>query len=193
MGGRGASIGLSLCLILLAIAPAAAGNRSAYTRLDLDECREVPPAADDPLQSGAWWCDGYAGIPVYVSEGDLRFFVSYGEAAREERAARTTLPPFNRIGETIEWRLGPDGRPFATIHRFFTASGDGSPEGQVLVLTRLGSRGEVCHMGYVDARRNPDANALARDVVDNGAAAFDCGTEAPLDYGLSGDEVPERY
>lgn len=185
-------IGLSLILPGLAV-PAAAENSSAYTRIDLAACREIPPEPEDPLESGAWWCDGYEGVPVYVSEGDLRFFVSYGPTARDELAAMTTLPSFNHIGETIEWRLTPDGRPFATILRFFTNSGDGGPEGQVLVITKLGGPGQTCHAGYVDARTNPDANALAREVADNGAADFDCGRETALHYGLSGDEVDERY
>ncbi len=193
MGKRRDAIGLSLCLPLLAATPAAAENASAYSKIDLAACRSIPPAPDDPLQSGAWWCDGHGGIPVYVSEGDLRFFVSYGETAPEELAARTTLPPFNHIGETIEWRLAPDGRPFATILRFFTSSGDSAPDGQVLVLTKLGGPGQICHIGYVNARANPDANAIAREVVDNGAGTFDCGGDTAPEYGLSGDEVPERY
>lgn len=192
MGRRRHAIGLSLVLTLLAAAPAAAENRSAYTRLDLDACREIPPAKDDPLQSGAWWCEGYGGIEVYVSEGDLRFFVSYGETAEEELAARTTLPAFNHLGEAIEWRLGADGKPFATILRFFTSTGEGTPDGQVLVLTRLGGPGQVCHIGTIDARANPDANALAREVVDNAAADFECGRDTALPYGLDGEEVPER-
>ena len=193
MGKRRNAIGLSLLVPLLAAAQAAAENSSAYTKIHLEACRAIPPAPDDPLQSGAWWCEGYGGIPVYVSEGDLRFFVSYGESAPDELAAKTTLPPFNHIGETIEWRLAPDGRPFATILRFFTSFGDSVPEGQVLVLTKLGGPGQICHLGYVDARTNPDANALAREVADNGAADFDCGRETALEYGLTGDEVPERY
>jgi len=173
--------------------PAVTANTSAYTKVKLDACRAIPPAPDDPLESGAWWCDGHAGIPVYVSEGDLRFFVSYGDTAPDELAAMTTLPAFNHIGETIEWRLDPDGRPLATILRFFTSPGDGAPDGQVLVITKLGGPGQVCHLGYVDALTNPDANALARTVADNGAATFDCGRETALHYGLSGDEVPEKY
>lgn len=188
----GAAVATGLIAGLLAT-PAAAENTSAYTKIDLTGCREIPPDPDDPLQSGTWWCEGYGDVPVYVMEGDLRFFVSYGEGAPAELAARTTLPAFNHIGETIEWRLGPDGVPFATILRFYTDSGDGGPEGQTLVITKLGGPGQVCHFGYVDARTNPDANAIAREVADNGAADFDCGRETPLQFGLTGDEVPERY
>lgn len=193
MGNRRNAIGMSLALPLLAPIPAAAENLSAYSKINLDACRAITPAPDDPVESGAWWCDGHAGIPVYVSEGDLRFFVSYGATAPDELAAKTTLPSFNHIGETIEWRLAPDGKPFATILRFFTYSGEGVPEGQVLVITKVGGPGQVCHLGYVNARTNPDANALAREVADNGADTFDCGRDTALEYGLTGDEVPERY
>jgi hypothetical protein len=193
MGKPGIAAALSLMLPCLIALPAAAGNLSAYTKINLAECREIPPAPDDPLQSGAWWCEGYEGVPVYVSEGDLRFFVSYGDNAQDELAAKTTLPSFNHIGETIEWRLTPDGKHFATILRFFTSPGDGAPEGQVLVITKLGGPGQVCHIGTVDARANPDANAIAREVADNGAADFDCGRDSSLQYGLSGDEVEEQY
>ena len=183
-----------LCLVLAGtVAPARAENGSAYTRIDLDLCRTLPVDPDDPLASGAWACDGYRGIPVHVAESDLRVFVSYGESAAEELAAETTLPGFNHIGETIEWRLGADGRPFATILRWFVSPGEGSAvEGQTLVITRLGGPGEVCHMGYVDARANPDANELARTVADNGARTFDCDRERPLQYGLVGGDGDAR-
>jgi hypothetical protein len=59
-------------------------------------------------------------------------------------------------------------------------------------MTKLGGPGS-CHIGYINARANPDANAVAREVVDNGAADFDCSRDAALEYGLSGDEVPERF
>ena len=100
-----ATIAAAVLAGFLATGPAAAENSSVYTKVDLAACREVPPDADDPLQSGVWWCDGYRGLPVYVMEGDLRFFVSYGEQAPDEPAARITLPSFNHIGDTIEWRV----------------------------------------------------------------------------------------
>ncbi len=185
------ALGLSLILAVSA-PPAQAENRSAYTGLDLAQCREEAPDPDDPLQSGIWWCEGYGGMPVYVAESDLRFFVSYGERARDEPAAGTTLPPFNRAGDTIEWRLAADGTPLATILRFYTAAGDGEPEGQVLVMTHLGGPGEVCHIGYINARVNPDANELAREVVDNATPSFDCARDRPLQFGLVGGDGDAR-
>jgi hypothetical protein len=164
-------------------APSTAG-RSAYTPLDLDDCRAIPPHPDDPLESGSWWCEGHAGVPVYVAEGDLRFFVSYGDDAPDQPAAATTLPAFNHLGRTIEWRLDERGMPYATILRWYTSAGDGGADGQILVITRLGGPGAVCHVGHVDARVNPDANDIARSVADNTARDFDCAVEAVHQYGL---------
>ncbi len=35
----------------------------------------------------------------------------------------------------------------------------------------------MCHVGYVDARANPDANELARKIADEHARAFKCGKD----------------
>ena len=56
------------------------------------------------------------------------------------------------------------------------------------MITKLGGPGQVCHVGYVNARANPDANAIAREVVDNGATEFECGSETALEYGLVGGD-----
>jgi hypothetical protein len=41
----------------------------------------------------------------------------------------------------------------------------------------------VCHVGYVDARANPDANALAAQLADDKARAFQCGKDKPITLG----------
>ena len=166
-----------------AFAAPAEAEISAYTALDLATCRMEPVNPKDPLQSGIWHCDGHLGAPVYVAEGDLRFFVSYGPNAAAEIAATQTLPPFNRIHTTLEWRLDPAGFPFATILRFFTDRGDGT-EGQILVVTRIG--GPVCHVAYVDARANANANALAQQAADLFARSFNCDINTPVWIGAGG-------
>lgn len=187
-----ATIRLTLAVAFAALAtPAAADNTSVYTRLALDGCRKVAPDPDDPLQSGLWWCNGYAGIKVRVAEGDLRFLVSYGDDAGSEPAASQTLPAFNTIGKTLEWRLDEARQPFATILRFHTEA-EGGAKGSTLVVTRLGPPGQICHVGTVDAVANPDANEIARAVADNFAAAFRCGEDEIGNYGVDGDPV-ERY
>lgn len=174
----------ALLLAMLAAQPSHA-EQSAYTPLDLGACRQIRTDPGDPLASGIWHCSGYLGIPVAVWESDLRFFVSYGDAAAKEPAAQQTLPPFNTIGGTIEWRLDDDGEPFATILRFFADNGDG-PATQVLVVTRLGEGG-VCHVAYVNASANADANAMARQIADLVARNFSCAGNRPLWVGERGE------
>lgn len=164
----------------LAAAPVAAQQvESTYTDLDLNACSVVN--SDD--FGTTWTCSGYKGIPVMVAEGDLRFFVSYGLHAPTEKAAEQTPPPFNRLGPRIEWRMSnAEGgwKPFATILRFFVADAeDSSKEHQLLVVTRLGT-GTTCHVAYVDATANADANELARDAADDLASAFDCADEPEI-------------
>jgi hypothetical protein len=163
--------------IILATAPAAAQQiDSSYTDVDLDECTVV--SSDD--FGSTWACPGYKGIPVMIAEGDLRFFVSYGLRATEERAAEQTLPPFNHLGEKIEWRLSnADGgwKPFATILRYFVQREDGGEEdGQILVVTKV-EPGATCHVAYIDALANQNANELAREAADDMASDFDCADE----------------
>jgi hypothetical protein len=178
---------LAPCLFAL---PALAQDfASAYTSLDLGQCHQQPLDPDDPLGGGVWWCQGYDAIPVRVAEGDLRFLVSFGPNAATEPAAGQTLPQFNRIHATLEWRLAIDPAsgnrtPIATILRYFLQN-DAGPEGQVLVVTKLGGPGQVCHVGYVDALLNTDANVLARRVAEAGAAQFDCSQHQPAYYGVA--------
>ncbi len=178
----GIAAGLGVALVVAASVPAAA-QQSTYTSLDLGKCRQEPIDPRDPLQSGVWHCDGYAGIPVLVMEGDLRFFVSYGQFADTEFAAEQTLPPFNTISDTLEWRLDAAGVPFATILRFFTDTGDGAQR-QILVVTRIES--PACHIAYVDAGANPNANDLARQAADLFARSFHCDFNSPLWIGEGG-------
>lgn len=169
--------GISLALALAA--PAAAQfNQSEYTDIDLDACTVVN--SDD--FGSTWACNGYKGIPVMISEGDLRMMVSYGLTSTEEKAASQTLPPFNHLGEKIEWRLSNAAggyKPFATIVRYLVQRLDPEtgeekkPEGQVLVVTRI-EPGATCQIAWIDAVANPDANELARKTADEQAPGFDC-------------------
>ena len=151
---------------------------SDYTKIDLDKCTLL---SSDEL-GGEWACTGYKGMPVYVAEGDLRMFVSYGDDASNEMAAHQTFPAFNTINETLEWRLvRSNGRwvPFATILRFFTQSGEATePDGQILVVTKL-EPGNTCHIAYIDAQLTKNANLVARQFADEMAGSFDCANDEP--------------
>jgi hypothetical protein len=164
-------------LAALVLSPAAADEViSAYTDINLDEC--IVMSSDD--FGSVWACAGYKGYPVRVAEGDLRFYLSYGFGAADEKAAEQTPPPFNYLGGKIEWRLSDRTggfRPFATIVRYFVDKGDTSDkEGQVLVVTRI-EEGATCHVAYIDATANSDANEMAREAADEIAPGFDCSDE----------------
>ncbi|KQX38851.1 hypothetical protein ASD04_09385 [Devosia sp. Root436] len=165
---------LAALLAIAALAtPAQAAFNSAYTDLDLDECLVLD--ADD--FGASWACPGYKGYPLMVSEGDLRFSLIYGFGAKAGDGQ--TLPPFNRLGEKLEWRLSNDlGRwmPIATIVRYHTADPEtGEDKGQVLVVTQL-VEGNSCHIAYIDAVANANANELARQAAD-ASGDFDCASD----------------
>jgi hypothetical protein len=161
---------------------------SVYMPLDLDKCRHKAGTMEEDY--GEWRCQGLGGIPVHVSAGDQRSYVSYGRNAAKEPAAKQTLASFNGEGKKIEWRGVRDAAgkltPFATIMRWSTtvSDEDKTVRGQVLVVTRLGP--PVCHVGYVDGRANPDANALAQAIADRHARDFKCGADKPVQSGKTG-------
>lgn len=151
--------------------PAHAAFNSAYTDINLDQCLVL----DSDDFGSSWSCPGYKGYPLMISEGDLRFSLRYGFNIDKEPGGQT-LGPFNHLGPKLEWRLSNRlGRwmPVATIVRYFTADPEtGEDKGQVLVVTQL-VEGNTCHIAYVDALANPDANELARKAAD-GSGDFDC-------------------
>jgi hypothetical protein len=172
---------------MLSVPVSANPVKSFYTTVDLKVCKQVKRHRD----GGAWRCEGLAGLPVYVAEGDLRQFVSVGVDAERRRAAAQTLGAFNSIFEkgasraTIEWRFNRRGErmlPYAIIVRFHT-SRDGR-NGDVLVVSKV-SDAETCHMAYIDALANPDAIALARQIADRQAKRFDC-RQDPQTEGATG-------
>lgn len=162
-------------LMATALPVAAADIQSAYTTINLDECMVMH--ADDFGASFA--CPGFRGYPLYVAEGDLRFFVSYGWNAPDEMAARQTLPQFNYVNDTLEWRLtneSGDYRPFATILRWILDDQETENDNEILVVTKI-EPGNTCHVAYIDTSLISDANAIARQWADTTAPEFDCETD----------------
>jgi len=180
----------------LAVTPALSGNaaESVYTTFDTDKCHHEPGTEEEDY--GSWTCPGYAGLKVLLSAGDERMYVTFGtRIANEDLASTQTFPAFNDVYRgTVEWRVEKAGgkpRPFATILRWNVVRGSGEdtsgppPTGSVLVVTRLGPGG-VCHVGYVDATVNPNANALAHQIADDRARTFTCGEDKPIVAGQVG-------
>ncbi len=187
--------GAALVVAACCATPAASQPVSrVYTQFDSDKCRHIKGKAVEDY--GTWRCAGHDGTEVYLRAGDQRMSVSFGRNAAREPAASQTFPRFNSVYKgTVEWRLEtlPTGKPraFAAILRWNVKLEDDERDttGRVLVVTRLGSGG-VCHVGYVDARANPDANALAQQFADERARAFKCGTDKPV---VLGKVMPGLY
>lgn len=165
---------------------------STYTSLDFKKCHLItqaelglPELTEEEMgtMGGQWLCPGYNKSSVYIAESDLRMFVSYGHDAFNERAWGQTLPPFNYVGHTLEWRLRteqslasatPEQIPFATILRWHTQGGEMAQEkGEILIVTKL-EPGNTCHVAYIDAKLTPNANQIARDFADNEVTGFNC-------------------
>ena len=162
-------------LILAGPVLAQSGFTSAY--IDLDQCLVLK--ADD--FGASWSCPGYRGFPLMVQEGDLRFSLSYGFDPDANSTGFQTLPPFNTLGSKLEWRLSNERGyffPVATIVRYHTADPEtGEDKGQVLVVSQI-AEGNSCHIAYIDALANTNANDLARTAADK-AGSFDCAIEEP--------------
>ena len=178
-----------VCGAVLLAPPAGAGEVSSiYTRIDLDTCKLVERFAEG--QGAAWRCPGHAGLDLRVVEGDLRFYIGYGRHAERQTAMRQTVPQFNTIHSTLEWRVerrGGKWNPFATILRYhWDADGE---KGQTLVVTRLGED-DACHVGYVKADGNARANEQARAIADDLARDFDCEKGEAVERGAGGRTSP---
>ena len=186
-------VGCALIALDLATAPAAGQTvEYVYTKFDAKQCKHTKGRAVEDY--GSWLCTGHEKIAVRLSAGDQRMYVTFGNWKRDDLASSETFPGFNSVYEgTVEWRIekSADGksRPFATILRWNLvtaedqekATGPITSTGRVLVVTRLGPGG-VCHVGYVDARSTPDANAVARKIADETARTFKCGKDK-AEYG----------
>lgn len=179
---------------LLLSGPGAEAGTSAYSELDLDVCTLLEQEPE--FGAALWRCPGVAGYDVFVREGDLRFYLAYAPEGSIPDAHGTTVAPFNRLGPRLEWRLDEQGVPYATIVRYFvdlgpeTGAAEGS-EAPVLVVSKF-ENGDSCHISFIDASVNPDANEIARQVADERAAEFWCESDAPDIDGKTGHYLGVR-
>jgi hypothetical protein len=188
--------GLAAAALMFAVSPANAQTfGSSYSSTAPKGCRMIgkPSELDG---STTRLCPGKSGLIVLIAEDDLRETVSVGRsgaAAASEPAAQVWFHPFNSSSHTVEWRSA-DGKPFAIIQRWYLAdNGDPDKSGRptdkpMLAVTRL-PPGEVCHVAYVDAQANPNANELARKAADELARDFKCGKDEVKVIGDSGVAV----
>ena len=199
LAGAVVAFAVALCGTSTASASEKSRIKCRFTTVELKSCEAVK--ADSA--AAAWTCKGLNGYPVYVAEGDLRQFISFGANGKSRRAATQTLKSFSSIftpqlkRATIEWRFRrSDGRdvPYATIVRFYSSSGatkakgaapPPASQGEVLVVTKV-TPADACQIARIDARANPEAIILARSAADELSAGFDCKTDQPRVVGATG-------
>lgn len=185
----------ALLICLNAVAAVAQSVGSSYTSTAPKDCRQIgKPSELDGSTTRA--CPGKDGLIVLIAEDDLREVVSVGrnrKAAAEEPAAKLWFAPFNSSETTVEWRSAGT-KPFAMIQRWHIAdSTDPDKQGRpntkaMLVVTRL-PPGPVCHVAYIDAVANTNANELARKAADDFARGFTCSKDAVKIIGTRGRAV----
>jgi hypothetical protein len=179
---------------MAAASPAGAQqNTSLYTSVAPKGCKkfETTKVAGDEIAL-SHDCRGLPGYLVVVSEDDLRTFVAVGTSrqnAKDQPAGNQGFAPFNSVHDNLEWRLdAKTKKPFATIQRWFIADNENQgPKGPkdvpILVVQRLSP---ACHVAYIDASANTDANVLAAQAADEKADAFKCGKDEVAVVGEKG-------
>jgi hypothetical protein len=168
----------TLIAVCLSATAAAAGEiTSVYSDLDLKACKALELYADEG-EGGVWQCKGISGFDVLYLEGDLRGFVAFGPEARSQCSSAQTFGAFNSPGPKIEWRM-ENGKPIATILRWFTDNGSGEANAKQnwLAVTKLNGK-DACRMALIDTKY-PDANTLARAKADGKAHTFNCEKYVP--------------
>ncbi|MGY3034894.1 hypothetical protein ACVIIV_004064 [Bradyrhizobium sp. USDA 4354] len=190
------SIGLAVLMTCTGLNSAEAQSvGSTYTSTAPKDCRQIGKSSA-PDGSTTRVCPGKDGLLVLIAEDDLRETVSVGrnrKQAAEEPAAKVWFAPFNSAETTVEWRAA-GAKPFAIIQRWHIAdNSDPDKQGRpntkaMLVVTRL-PPGPVCHVAYVDAIANPNANELARKAADDLARGFACGKDEVKIIGTRGRAV----
>ena len=134
-----------IVLGLSATAAVADEITSVYSDLDLKTCKALELYnGQDNGEGGVWECKGIEGFDVLYLEGDLRGYVAFGPEARSQCTSAQTFGAFNSPGPRIEWRM-ENGKPIATILRWFTDNGSGEANAKQnwLTVTKLNGKDEA--------------------------------------------------
>jgi hypothetical protein len=170
----------ALIVLGLSASAAAAGEiTSVYSDLDLKKCEALELYnGEGNGEGGVWQCKGIAGFDVLYLEGDLRGFIAFGPEARSQCTSAQTFGAFNSPGPRIEWRM-ENGKPIATILRWFTDNGSGEANAKQnwLAVTKLNGR-DACRTALIDTKY-PEANSIARAKADGPSRGFNCEKDMP--------------
>ncbi|MFT6542102.1 MAG: hypothetical protein ACJAU5_001182 [Maricaulis maris] len=161
------------------VTPAADPETSLSYTDERGTCSGEEQVSEDERVTYVQACDGVAGWRWYAEASE------HGETSRfSDRNDPQVqgqyggyLGNFGQFHTVIEWRV-LDGAPYATIHRYVSATfetGDAVRQ-ETLIVTALrpGGSPTSCHVGFVDATAVSGANEIAREMADRLAADHDC-------------------
>ena len=186
-------------ILLLAMTPVAAwANDSTYTDLDTDHCKTLSPE-DVRRRRHFASMQGLPDYAVYFKEGDLRQSILYGPVSEAYiDGVFESFGPFNHAGRKIEWRLGADGKPIATILRWFIenidpATGEPSPKvkGQVLVVSKVAGKTDGLRRRLCRCAGQPGTQQPCPAIADTEAETFACGPDNAAFHGNRGPTAAE--
>lgn len=155
---RGIASIAALALLALPATAQPARTSSAYTKIDLDACTRLDKG-DEP-EWASWRCRGYAGLALFVQNGDERYDV---DAGMEDEDALWS-DAFDYPGDTVEWRLF-GGTPFAIIYRLTTVDPERPKHSSLIVESVGGGTRSGCRVAKIDGAKT-NANELARRAAD---------------------------
>lgn len=168
-----------LFVIIAGSALPAEAPQSVYTNLDEDTCRTLTEGEIEGRYETVGICEGVGDWTLYRRADDHGEWSAYSESSDiPVLEYGGYIGNFGSFHNVVEWRLDSSGKPFATIHRYYSMETDTSGEmtrTSVLIVTALnpGADPESCHVGYIRGSI-PNANVLARDLADNTAREYDC-------------------
>ncbi|WP_316013399.1 hypothetical protein [Roseobacter sp. HKCCA0434] len=143
-------------------AESAGGGRSSYAQLDLADCTVIETLSES--DGATWQCDGWNGpdgtADIFVTRGDGRYDVDLG--ARDE--AFVPGLPFNRLGETVEFRADADGELQALIVRY--RYDDASRASELAVIRPARDGAASCYVALVEPGGVTGQNERAREIAD---------------------------
>ena len=146
---------------------------SVYSDFDMTKCKTISVSEEDG--GGSWLCKGIKGFDVVYSEGDLRGTMGFGPFAENQCSSAQSFGKFNSPGAKIEWRM-KNGKPYATILRWFTDNGEPNGKQNWLVVTKLNDD-DACRTAFIDTKF-PGANKVAQQKADT-AKNFNCAKDLP--------------
>ena len=150
--------------------PSAAAEQisSRYSSIDWDECE----LSQRQTISTKYVCEGFNGWTVVHGDSDAREYLKLRKNGIELGPVPKGASPFNRTGDTLEWRgriRDGEWRPFALIARWFIDASLGAynrPDIQVLYVFRFDQEIPLlCTAGYVEVFENPNHNEDARNLA----------------------------